>query len=56
LSIVFESVGSIVRENFVDKNGNPFKNVNQNISGMNNANKRGKPRLAGLIEEILQKL
>ena len=48
-----ETLGPLIRANFVDKNGKPFKNISQNKSGMTNANKGGKPRLAAAIDAIL---
>jgi len=52
----FANLGPIIRENFTSKDGEAFKNVSQNMSGMNNANKNGRPRLAPQIDEILGKV
>lgn len=51
-----ENLGPLIRNNFVNKEGKPFKNVSQNMSGMLNATKNGKPKLAPKIDEILEKL
>jgi hypothetical protein len=51
-----ENLGPLVRYNFRDKGGNEFKNISQNMSGMFNANKAGKPRQAGKIDTILRKI
>ena len=51
-----ESLGPVVRDNFTNKGGQPFKNVKQNLSGMINTNKTGKPRLAQQIDAILRRV
>lgn len=51
-----ENLGPLIRDNFVNKDGKPFKNVSQNMSGMLNATKNGKPKLSPKIDEILKKL
>lgn len=48
-----ENLGPLIRHNFTNKDGKPFKNVSQNMSGMLNATKNGKPKLAPKIDEIL---
>ena len=52
----YENLTPFIKDNFMDKNGLPFKNVNQNISGMTTANKNAKPRRSASIDEILKKL
>jgi hypothetical protein len=51
-----ENLGPLIRNNFRDKLGNEFKNISQNMSGMINANKAGKPRQGEKIDNILRKL
>jgi hypothetical protein len=51
-----ENLGPLVRYNFRDKGGNEFKNISQNMSGMFNANKVGKPRQASKIDTVLRKI
>ena len=51
-----ENLGPLIRDNFTNKDGKPYKNVSQNMSGMLNATKNGKPKLAPKIEDILGKV
>lgn len=53
--LVNENLGPLVRNNFRDKLGKEFRNISQNMGGMLNANKGGKPRHADKIDEILRK-
>ena len=53
---VYESLVQLVKDNFVDKNGAPFKNVSQNTSGMTTSNLNARPRRAGAIDQVLKRL
>jgi hypothetical protein len=46
----------LVNANFVDRQGEKFKSVNQNISGMKTANRNGRPRQADAVDAILKRL
>jgi len=52
----FESLAPLVKDNFVDKNGAPFKNVSQNTSGMTTTNLNARPRRADAIDQVLKRL
>lgn len=51
-----ENLGPLLKNNFVDKLGRPFKNVSQSLNRMNNANRNSKPRLGVVVDEILDQL
>jgi len=51
-----ENLGPLVQHNFLNKKGQPFKYVRQNMSGMINTNKAEKPRLALAIDMVLQSI
>jgi hypothetical protein len=49
----YENLGPLIRDNFLNRNGQPYKNVSQNKSGMHSINKASKPRLGNQIDTIL---
>ncbi len=52
----YDHLGPVIKNNFVNKNGEEFKNINQNLNGMRNDNKKGEPRSARKIDGLLKKV